>query len=134
MNTTDLLRSLQDLFRRHPLPWRLSAFTYYDMNDRAVSLDVCADLLATYGFDIVSLVEQCAEYGAPEDVRAEADEEIEEAEKSADAREAEMQQDIDDLEADVRRLEKERDSLERRVEDLEDERNALAERVQELLP
>ena len=133
MNTTDILRSLQDLFRRHPQPWRLSAFTYYDMNDRAVSLDVCADLLATFGFDIVSLVEQCAEHGAPEDIKAAADDEIEEAKKSADAREEDLQDDLEDTEADVRRLESEVRDLERRVDELEEERNALAERVQERL-
>ena len=129
---TELLRSLQDLFRRYPLPWRLRAFTYYDVNDRAVSLDLCADIFAEHGYDIVSLVEQCVEYGAPADVRAEVDEEIAEVEKSADAQEAEMQQDIDDLEAEVRRLESEVRDLERRVEDLEDERDTLKGRVSDL--
>lgn len=128
---TEFSRSLQDLFRRHPLPWRLSAFTYYDMNDRAVSLDLCADIFAEHGYDIVSLVEQCVEYGAPSEL-ADFAADAEGRESKALDRAYEAEDERDDLKRELEDAEREIDRLKDHAADLEHERDTLARQVSDL--
>lgn len=116
---TDLLRSLQELYRLHPLPWRSSGFGFVDYAGCVVSSERCAAILS-HGYDIVPLLEQCEMHGSPEETAANAADEIAEAEKFFDAQESEMQRDIDDLEADVCRLENEVAALERENEGLQE--------------
>lgn len=129
--TADLLRSLQDLFRRHPLPWRLSAFTRHDVNDRAVSLDLCADIFAAHGYDIVSLVEQCAEHGVPSEL-ADFAADAEGRESKALDRAYEAEDERDDLKRELEDAEIEIDRLKDHAADLEHERDTLKKRVSDL--
>lgn len=132
MNTADLSRVLQDLFRLHPLPWRDNGFGYTDHRGYAVGPGQCARLLADHGYDIVSLVEQCVSFGAPEDVKFAVDDEIAEAEKASSRELGALQDELDESEKEVKRLESEVNFLERRVDELEDELRALREEYDEL--